>query len=124
MPADATLNGLTEVNALPDARPLHHLIRHTRRLLRSTWVLTGLGLSLGLLLGTLVATTAADMAVPLDPSWSLFGLQLDQGMRLLALLIIVVPVAWAVAVGVIAPLLRRLAAVQVARRIEKTMPGV
>ena len=32
--------------APPDTRPLYRLIRKTRLLLRSTWVLTGLGLTL------------------------------------------------------------------------------
>jgi len=28
---------------LPDSRPLHRLIRHTRRLLRCSWIAIGLG---------------------------------------------------------------------------------
>src|SRR5262245_41942985 len=85
MPADVTVNGL------PDASPLFGLIHTTRRLLRSTWVVTGLGLTVGLLLGALVATTAADMILPIDPAWSLFGLQLDGWVRLAALLVVAVP---------------------------------
>jgi len=40
MPADVS------PSALPDSRPLHRLIRRTRRLLRLTWITTGLGLGL------------------------------------------------------------------------------
>src|SRR5262245_42194234 len=107
MPADVPVNGL------PDSGPLHRLIGTTRRLLRSTWVITGLGLTLGLLLGALVATAGADMALPFDPAWNLFGLQLDGWVRFLALLVVVVPAGWALIVGVVQPLLRRLAAVNV-----------
>src|SRR5262245_51145565 len=118
MPADVNVNGL------PDSGPLHRLIGKTRRMLRSTWVITGLGLTVGLLVGALVATTGLDMVLPLDPAWSLFGVQIDGWVRLMALLVVVVPASWALLVGVVKPLLRRLAEVNVARRIEKQIPGI
>ena len=98
---------------LPDVRPLHRLIRRTRRLLRSTWVATGAGLTAGLLLAALVLTTGLDLLTPLG-TW----------LRLAALLLVVVPAAWAAFAGVVRPLFRRLREVQVARRIEATLPEI
>ncbi len=115
------------VDVLPDSRPLHRLIRRTRRLLRSSWVATGAGLTLGLLLGALVSLTALDLAAPIAPiTWTVFGyvLPVDSLLRLAALLLIVVPATWAFVAGVVRPLCRRLAAVHVARRIEEHLPGV
>jgi hypothetical protein len=112
---------------LPDSRPLHRVIRRTRRLLRSTWVATGAGLTLGLLLGALVSLTALDLVAPVKPlTWTVFGhvAPIDSLLRLLALLLIVVPATWALIAGVIRPLCRRLAAVHIARRIEDHLPGV
>ena len=40
--------GKASNNGFLDASPIERLIAKTRRLLRSGWVLTGLGLSLGL----------------------------------------------------------------------------
>lgn len=97
----------------PDARPIFRLVGQTRTLLRSTWVATGVGLTAGLLGAALVATTGIDMLVPL-PQW----------LRLTALLLIVVPTAWACFTGVARPLFRRLAPTHVARRIEKQLPGI
>src|SRR5438105_2902894 len=97
---------------LPDARPLHRLIRHTRRLLRSSWVATGAGLTLGLLLGALVSLTALDLVAPVKPlTWTVFQhvIPVDSLLRLMALLVIVVPASWAFIAGVIRPLCRRLA---------------
>jgi hypothetical protein len=98
----------------PDTRPVYRLIRRTRLLLRSSWVVTGLGLSLGLLLGALVAVTAVDLIVPLP--WPV--------LRLAALLLVVGPASWAFLVGVVRPLFRRLGPGQVARRIESHIPGI
>src|SRR5690349_12128963 len=98
---------------LPNTKPLYRLIRRTRRLLRTSWVATGLGISLGLLLATLIVVTVLDLAVPL---WPIF--------RLLALLLVLVPATWAFGVGVILPLCRRLRAGYVARRIEAHLPGI
>ncbi len=115
------------VDVLPDARPLHRLIRRTRRLLRSSWVATGAGLTVGLLLGALVSLAALDLVAPVKPlTWTVFGhvLPVDSLLRLFALLLIVVPASWAFVAGVVRPLCRRLAAVHVARRIEEHLPGV
>jgi hypothetical protein len=114
-------------DVLPDSRPLHQLIRRTRRLLRSSWVATGAGLTLGLLLGALVGLTALDLVAPVKPvTWTVFGhlIPADSLLRLTGLLLIVVPAAWAFVAGVVRPLCRRLAAVYVARRIEEHIPGV
>jgi hypothetical protein len=43
MPADVQAS----THTLPDARPLHRQIGATRRLLRSSWIATGLGITLG-----------------------------------------------------------------------------
>jgi hypothetical protein len=122
----------TPAGAVPDTRPIHRLIRRTRLLLRSTWVLTGLGLLLGLLLGTLAVVTLADAFVPaapevaLTPEHSVLPHLAFPGwvLRLAGLLLVVVPAAWVLIVAVVRPLLRRLAAVQVARRIESHIPGI
>jgi hypothetical protein len=112
---------------MPDSRPIYRLIRRTRHLLRSSWVATGLGLSLSLGLGTHVVLTLIDLTVPLRPfTWTVAGrvIPVASLIRLLALLLVVVPAAWAFVVGVVRPLFRRLAAVQVARRIESHLPGI
>src|SRR4029077_12401338 len=77
------------------------------------WVATGLGLTAGLALSALVAVVLLDLAVPLWPA-----------LRLVALLLIIIPSAWAFAVGVVVPLCRRLAPGHVARRIEAHLPGI
>lgn len=97
----------------PDITPIHRLIRSTRRLLRSSWVATGLGLTIGLLFAVLVAVAAVDVVFPLG-EWP----------RLIALLLVVVPAGYALLVGVLLPLVRRLAAGEVARRIEGHLPGI
>lgn len=112
---------------LPDTRPLYGLIHRTRRLLRSSWVATGAGLTLGLLLGTLVVLTALDVVTPLRPwTWTVGGkvVPMDGIVRLIALLLVVIPATWAFAVGVVRPMCRRLAAQHVARRIEQHLPGI
>src|SRR5437016_1564534 len=101
------------VNGAPDVAPIYRLIRRTRRLLRSSWVITGLSLTVGLLLGSLVAVCLLDLAWPLLPS-----------LRLLALLLVLLPAAWVFTVGVLMPLARRLGHVRVARRIESHIPGI
>src|SRR6516164_6641119 len=94
-------------NGAPDITPIRRLIRRTVRLLRSSWVATGLGLTVGLALGTLVLVALLDLGIPL---WT--------GFRFAALVLVVVPTVWAFVVGVLRPLVRRLRPVQVARRIE------
>jgi hypothetical protein len=98
---------------MPDTTPLYRLIGQTRRLLRSTWVITGLGLTVGVALGTLVAVTLADLVLPLLPT-----------LRLVGLLLVCVPALWVVFTGVVRPLFRRLSAGHMARRIETHIPGI
>jgi hypothetical protein len=100
-------------STMPDTTPIYRLIRQTRTLLRSTWVITGLGLTTGLLLATLVLVTLTDLVVPLLP-----------GLRLVGLLLVMIPAAWAFFVGVVRPLFRRLGPGHVARRIEAHLPGI
>jgi len=97
----------------PDIRPLTRLLRRTRRLLRSSWVVTGLCVTVGLGLGALVTMSLLDVVIPLWPAF-----------RLAALLLIIVPTALAFLGGVVLPLLRPLAPGQVARRIEAKIPGI
>ncbi len=121
MPTDAT------PATLPDSRPLHRLIGQTRRLLRSSWVATGLGISLGLLLGTLAVLAVLDLFVPLEPiTLPLFDVvvPLDTFLRCVALMLVVVPALLAFLHGVVRPLFRRLGPTQVARRIETHLPGI
>src|SRR5206468_11772632 len=100
-------------STLPDVTPIHRLIRTTRHLLRSTWVITGAALTAGFFLSALFAATLLDLLAPL-------GVVL----RCIALAIVVVPAAWAFAAGVLRPLFRRLSSGQVARRIEAHLPGI
>jgi hypothetical protein len=95
----------------PDTTPIYRLLRKVKHLLRLSWVATGLGITLGLWLTTLVAFGLLDLALPLWPAF-----------RLLGLMLIIVPASWAFLMGVIVPLCRRLAAAQVARRVEATLP--
>ncbi len=97
----------------PDLQPIRSLIRRTARLLRSSWVATGMGLALGLGLGMLALVALLDLAVPL---WPVF--------RMVGLFLVIVPAAWALMTGVVRPLLRRLRPLQVARRIEAHLPGI
>ncbi len=97
----------------PDLQPIRSLIRRTARLLRSSWVATGMGLALGLGLGTLALVALLDLAVPLVPLF-----------RMVGLVLVIVPAAWALLTGVLRPLLRRLRPLQVARRIEAHLPGI
>jgi hypothetical protein len=121
MPTDVT------PATLPDSRPLHRLIGQTRRLLRSSWIATGLGISFGLLLGTLAVLAVLDLFVPLEPITLPFFdvvVPLDPILRSVALLLVVVPAVLAFLHGVVRPLFRRLGPTQVARRIETHLPGI
>ena len=102
-----------QARSIPDSTPIHQLVQKTRRWLRSSWVTTGLGLTVGLFLIVLLSVSLTDLAMTLWPS-----------MRLVGLLLIAVPVTTAFIVGVIRPLLRRMTAVIVARRIEQEIPGI
>ncbi len=104
---------MAEHQTRPDISPIRRLVRRTVRLLRSSWVATGMGLTLGLGLGTLVALALLDLALPLV-----------EGLRVVALVLVVVPALWMFVNGVLRPLLRRLRPAQVARRIERHIPGI
>ncbi len=121
MPTDVT------AATLPDSRPLYRLIGQTRRLLRSSWVATGLGISLGLLFGTLAVLAVLDLFIPLEPiTLPIFDVvvPLDPILRCFALMLVVVPALLAFLHGVVRPLFRRLGPSQVARRIETRLPGI
>jgi hypothetical protein len=102
-----TQNGHAELSRIES------LVRRTRQVLRSAWVLTGAGLTLGLCLATLIITSVADLAVPMP-----------ELLRLMALILVVVPTGLAFIAGVVRPLVRRLSGNQVARRIEKHVPQI
>jgi hypothetical protein len=97
--------------AAPDMTPLYDLICRVRRLLRSSWIATGLGITLGLLFGILVSAAVVDLVVPLWPAF-----------RFVALVLVVVPALSSFVAGVVRPLLRRLGARRVARTIEQHIP--
>jgi hypothetical protein len=99
--------------ALPDISPIRRLIRRARRLLRSSWVVTGLGLTVGLLFGTLVAVTLVDLMAPLGVAF-----------RVAALAAVGLPAAWVLLTRALVPLFRRLSAAAMARRIEAHIPGM
>ncbi len=123
MPADLQ----APPNQLPDARPLHRLIGRTRRLLRSSWVATGLGISLGLGLLALSVLAVLDLFVPMTPITLPFVdvvVPVDPVLRCVSLVLIVVPTSLAFLHGVVRPLCRRLAPTHVARRIEAHLPGI
>ena len=97
----------------PSPSPIFRLIRQVRQLLRGSWVATGTALAVAIYLGALLVLALVDLLVPLWPT-----------MRWVALLLVVVPTLWAVFTGVLRPLFRRLGNTQVARRIEKHLPGI
>lgn len=99
---------------LPDISPIHRLIRRTRLLLRSAWGTTGLGMVSGTALAVLVAVALLDMALPLIGPY----------VRLPGLILFGLLTAYAFIVGLLVPMLRRLGAVDVARRIESRIPGM
>src|SRR5262245_59779758 len=98
---------------LPDTRPIYRLLRRPRLLLRSSWVLTGFALTTGLLLGISVLLALLDLLMPLPV-----------GLRLAALLLIIVPAGLAFLLGVVVPLVRRLGNIHMARRVEQKLPGI
>ena len=100
-------------NGMPDTSVIDLLLNKTRTMLRSSWVVTGVGLSLGLLLAAVLLTTLTDLIVPLGTVF-----------RLLALLAILIPSVWALVAGVIRPLFRRLTRQHMARRVETHLPNI
>ncbi len=102
-----------ELNRQPELSQIKRLISRTRRLLRSSWIATGTGLTIGLAMATLVATTMADLVVALP----IF-------LRVLAFLIVVVPTLLALVAGVVRPAMRKLSTNLIARRIEREIPSI
>jgi hypothetical protein len=98
----------------PDIGPILALVRRTRLLLRSSWGVTGAGLTLGLAFAALAAVTVADMLVPLVGPW----------LRLAGLGLFAVPTLVVFVWKGVLPLSRRLRSVEVARRIESKIPGM
>lgn len=96
-----------------DTGPLFRLIRRVRQLLRGSWVATGLALSIAIYLGTLLVLALLDLVVPFWPT-----------IRAIARALIVIPTIWVFFSGVLRPLFRRLGNTQVARRIERYLPGI
>ncbi|VTS01730.1 hypothetical protein [Tuwongella immobilis] len=97
----------------PDLRPIHRLIGRVRLLLRTSWGVTGIGLSIGMAITMIVVMTALDMLSPLTET-----------LRAIAFGVILIPTSWVFLVGVVIPLARRLGPVETARRIEQQIPGM
>src|SRR5487761_1130749 len=96
-----------------DTTPIFRLIRQVRQLLRGSWVATGSALSVAVYLATLLALALLDLVVPFWPV-----------MRAITLGLVIVPTVWVFFSGVLRPLFRRLGNTQVARRIERYLPGI
>lgn len=111
MASDSAQQRNQDVSTLTNT--IETLISKTRRLLRSTWVATGLAVTVGLFFATLAVVGLFDLIVPLWPAF-----------RFAALLLVAVPTIGVVFIGVIRPLVRRLTQVMVARRIEQELPGI
>ena len=94
-----------------DLAPIQQLIDRTRRLLRSSWMITGMAVVCAVLLGSLLLAATADLLLALWPSF-----------RWVALAIVVIPAGWAFIMGVLRAGLRRLGSRNVARRIENHIP--
>ncbi len=123
MTSDHSSNGNGHADQSPvssgtDTSAIRSLVSQTRRLLRSTWVATGLLASFGLGLLLVVAMTMTDFLVSsaMPSEWT--------ALRAIALVLLVVPTTWAVIAGVLRPLFRRLSNVLVARRIEFELPKI
>src|SRR5665213_600581 len=110
--------------APPSSRPLYRLIRRTRFLLRVTRIAAGLALTVGLFLGALALVIAVDLLLPLLQLPFNIAFNLDTGLRLASLVLVVLPPAAALLIGVVFPLFRRFSAGYVARRIEAHIPGI
>jgi hypothetical protein len=97
----------------PDVSPVLALIEQTRKLLRSTWIATGMGVALGLFLAAVFVVTLTDLALAWSPLF-----------RFIGFLLVVGPAGWVFYIGVVRPWRRRLSEVSVARHIEREMPGI
>ena len=113
-----------DASAPPSSRPLYRLIRQTRFLLRVTHVGMGLALTVGLFLGALALATAGDLLLPLLQIPFSIAINLDSGVRLASLVLVILPSAAALLIGVVFPLFRRFSAGYVARLIEAHIPGI
>jgi len=107
------MTGHESQGAPEDPRPIFRLIAQVRRVLRQSWVVTGIALTVGVLAGAVALLGLADVAFP-------FG----RALRFVALALVVVPTLYTLLAGVLRPFLRRLTEVQVARRIEKHLPHI
>ncbi|NQU09629.1 hypothetical protein HQ590_02470, partial [bacterium] len=107
------MNNPTFTTRLPGTREIHELVLRTRRLLRLSWVATGLGATLVVFLGLLLIACAVDLVAPLGA-----------GLRLLAFVAVVGGGLVAYFHGVVRPIVRPLLPTQVARRIEGHLPGI
>ncbi|MEA3365178.1 MAG: hypothetical protein U9Q79_06005, partial [Candidatus Hydrogenedentes bacterium] len=96
-----------------DPSPIYELIIQTRGILRRSWIVTGLALTSALLVGTSVAVSLLDIAYPLN-----------QTLRTVAFGFVLILTLYALIIGVLRPALRRLTHVQIARRIERTLPNI
>jgi hypothetical protein len=104
---------MNDSHEVPQTTPIFRLIRRVRQLLRGSWVATGLALSIAIYLGTLLVLALLDLVAPFWPT-----------MRAIALVLVIVPTLWAFFSGVLRPLFRRLGNTQVAKRIERFLPGI
>jgi hypothetical protein len=99
--------------ALDEARPVLELVARTGRRLRAAWAATGTGLTAGLLLGGIALFGGLDLLVP-------FG----TAARAAALAVVALPAAVAAGWGILRPVVRRVPAARVARRMEARLPGI
>lgn len=111
MASDSAHQTTQEVSTLTST--IETLIFKTRRLLRSTWVATGMAVAIGLFSATLAVVGLFDLLVPLWPAF-----------RFAALILVAVPTLGVIFIGIVRPLIRRLTHVMVARRIEQELPGI
>lgn len=102
-----------EIVETPSTAAIERLISRTRRLLRSTWTTTGVAITCGVFVSALLFVTVVDLAMPLS-----------RFLRVVGWLLVFVSGSSALVAGVFVPLLRRLTAVRVARRIESHLPGI
>ncbi|MBP87069.1 MAG: hypothetical protein CMJ64_10195 [Planctomycetaceae bacterium] len=111
MASDSAHQTTQDVSTLSST--IETLIFKTRRLLRSTWVATGLAVTVGLFFATLAVVGLFDLVVPLWPAF-----------RFIGLLLVAVPTIGVIFIGIVRPLVRRLTQVMVARRIEQELPDI
>jgi hypothetical protein len=96
-----------------DLNRIDSLIATTRRMLRTSWLFTGVALTIGLCITGLVIAACLDLVMSLSIPF-----------RAAALIAIVVPTVLALSAGVVRPAMRRLSANHIARRIERLVPQI